>query len=377
MHTATMTMTQTAPVQTSTNEPVVQPMFAAQQGGIAGTHGNSGSGQGGGGGGQRPTGDAQPPMVETEASRSKALQQNGQNNGVDPSGSTAPTMDNGPNGTNGGLQPCAGGFPTQVAQSSTTMDGALSHNPFLFGQVHPSTLVPPSPPGLTLPSGAGQGAVFGTNSHHASSLSGAATAFQPGAGVFLNGAQTSGQHPVMNILSGNGPMPSGGGFPFPTSGPWSGFQFAPETIAIAPQGQHTGQHTGPPWPPGGPSGPQGSEGPGGSGAPGGNPWPPAGSGGPPGGGPWPSGSHGGGGGPGGRPPPHGPGGGAGGGPGGPPGGPPPPPPPHPIGPYANWGELLEQELTRLRMKRAKESDKVVIPPLPNGPQFWDLSLIHI
>ena len=23
------------------------------------------------------------------------------------------------------------------------------------------------------------------------------------------------------------------------------------------------------------------------------------------------------------------------------------------------------------MKRAKESDKVIIPPLPNGPQFWD------
>ncbi len=23
------------------------------------------------------------------------------------------------------------------------------------------------------------------------------------------------------------------------------------------------------------------------------------------------------------------------------------------------------------MKRAKESDKVVVPPLPNGPQFWD------
>ena len=149
VHTATMTMTQTAPVQTTTNQSGVQPMFAAQQDGNAGTHGNSGSSQGGGGGGQRPTGNLQPPVVETEASRSKALQQNGQNN-VDPSGQTAPTMDNGQNGNNGGLQPCAGGFPTQVAQSSTTMDGTASHNPFLFGQ-----LAPPSPPGLTLPSGAG------------------------------------------------------------------------------------------------------------------------------------------------------------------------------------------------------------------------------
>ena len=92
VHTATMTMTQTAPVQTTTNQSGVQPMFAAQQDGSAGTHGNSGSSQGGGGGGQRPTGNLQPPVVETEASRSKALQQNGQNN-VDPSGQTAPTMD--------------------------------------------------------------------------------------------------------------------------------------------------------------------------------------------------------------------------------------------------------------------------------------------
>ena len=184
MHTATMTMTQTAPVQTTTNQSGVQPMFAAQQGGNAGTHGNSGSSQGGGGGGQRPTGDEQPPMVENEATRSKALQQNGQNN-VAPSGMTAPTMDNGTNGINGGLQPCAGGFPTQATHSSTTMDGTASRTPFLFGQS-----APPPPPGLTQPS-----AVFGTSGAgqtQASSLSGAATAFQPGASVFLNGAQTSG-----------------------------------------------------------------------------------------------------------------------------------------------------------------------------------------
>ena len=33
--------------------------------------------------------------------------------------------------------------------------------------------------------------------------------------------------------------------------------------------------------------------------------------------------------------------------------------------------MLDNELIRLRMKRAKESDKVVVPPLPTGPQFWD------
>ena len=33
--------------------------------------------------------------------------------------------------------------------------------------------------------------------------------------------------------------------------------------------------------------------------------------------------------------------------------------------------MLDNELIRLRMKRAEESDKVVVPPLPTGPQFWD------